>query len=685
MSYSIFFSDRLNKGEITVEDSAINRDTSLGLVGRSVADYGIPLNTNFLHLLENFANATPPANPVEGQLWYDTREGVDQLKLYDGTGWVAAGGLKKSTTEPDSTNSVNGDLWVNTSTSQLYLYSGGSWILVGPQTTSNTGIIATEIVDTNNTEQNVLQILIDGVVVGLLADENFTPKSPIAGFDKVWEDTSTILRKGLNLSRSVSGEQAKISGTAAYAERLIYGNTEILAENVLQSNVENLLTKKLRVQNNGGIDIGSPANMRIIVTGTDSVISHLGSGTFDIRNTEYSTPALRVKAGVSDNNIGINNASPDASLDVTGNIKVSSTAEIGGNTSITGNLTVTNDLTVGNNAGIQGNITGYSLFPDQTNSYNIGSNGLRYNGAYIDAIRTNQILPLDSGSVITVQAELQGNADTATKLKTPIQLQIAGDVQSNIVQFDGTGVQLKTVNTALTSDAINAQTSGGAALATDEVLAFRSGTGLVKIAQNDFIGTIPFFPLGTILPYAGVDEPLTLWKWCNGQALLWAEFRPLATALGMVESDATTWKYDTDATIVAAGYFRLPDLRGRMATGNMSMTDGISVLAAGSTNRITAANSEGFVSGDEDKTITEANMPDHTHDLESQNGEQFYAFTEAIADDTAVEVSSGGGIDNTTGFKLDNTGGVSSLTNDPMDVTNPYLTTNYIIYVGEPS
>lgn len=683
MAYNVKFTDELNKGSIIVEDSEINTDTSLGLVGRNVADYGETLNTNFLHLLENFANANPPSNPVEGQLWYDTREGVDQLKIYDGTGWVAAGGLKKASSEPDSTNSVNGDLWVNTNTAQLYLYSGGTWILVGPQNSKNTGIQAKEIIDVQNITQDVLEILIDGVVVGIISDENFTPKSAIAGFNKIWEDTSTIIRKGINLNRSIGGEAARISGTAAYAERLIYGNTEIAAENVLRSNVENLLTKKITIQNNNGIEIGSPINTRLVVEGTDSVIQHLGSGTFDIRNTQYTTPAVRIKAGDTDNNIGINNTAPDASLDVIGNVKISSTLEVDSNTSVNGNLTITNDLTVGNNVDIQGNVTGYNLFPDQTNSYNIGSNGLVYNGAYIGTLRTNSILPLDSNNIITVEAELRGNADSATKLITPIQLQLSGDVASNIIEFDGTGVQLKNLSTTVTTDIIENQTSGGTALTTDQVLAYRSGTGFVKITQSDFVGALPFFPIGTILPYAGIEEPATLWKFCNGQTLLWSEFRELANALGMEEANAATWKYGTDAALVASGRFRLPDLRGRNTVGNMSMTDGNGVLAPGTANRITNANTEGFVSGDQSKTITESNLPDHTHGLESQNGEQFYAFTEAVADDAPQEVSSGGGIDNATGFKLDNTGGLSTVTNDPMDVTNPYLTTNYIIYVGE--
>ena len=681
MPYNVKFTDELNKGSIIVEDSEINTDTSLGFVGRNVADYGETLNTNFLKLLENFANANPPVNPVEGQLWYDTREGVDQLKIYDGTGWVAAGGLKKSTSEPDSTNSVNGDLWVNTNTAQLYLYSGGTWILVGPQNSKNTGVQATEIIDVQNNTQDVLEILIDGTTLAIISDENFTPKSAVAGFNKVWEDTSTIIRKGINLSRSIGGDQARLTGTAAYAERLIYGNTEILAENVLRNNIENVLTKKITVQNNNGISIGSPVNTRLTVEGTDSVITHLGSGTFDIKNTEYPAPAIRIKAGDTNNTVGINNNAPVATLDVVGDASISTDLTVGNNIRASGNLTIDNNLNVGNDTDIQGDVTAHHIRPQLTNTYNIGAGDKSYNGAFVSTLYTNNILPLDSNNVITVQAELRGNADTTTKLLTPVKLQLSGDIASNIVEFDGSGVQLKTMLTSITTDIIENQTSGGTALTTDEVLAYRSGTGLVKITQTDFVGALPFFPIGTILPYAGVNEPATLWKFCNGQELEWDKFLLLATALGMIKDNSSTWKYGTDNTTT----FRIPDLRGRGTIGNIGMTDGIGVLGAGSNNRITSSEASvlGAVAGDETKTISESNLPEHTHTLESDAGEQFYAFTETIADDTAPEVTAGGGIDNASGFALNKTGGLTTPTNDPIDVTNPYVTTNYIIYVGE--
>ena len=46
MAYEIPFTDEANKGTITVEDNAINTDTSLGLIGQNSTGYGISFNTN---------------------------------------------------------------------------------------------------------------------------------------------------------------------------------------------------------------------------------------------------------------------------------------------------------------------------------------------------------------------------------------------------------------------------------------------------------------------------------------------------------------------------------------------------------------------------------------------------------------------------------------------------------------
>ena len=70
MAYTIVKSD----GTVltTIADGTINTSsTSLGLPGRNYAGYGQSLDTNFVHVTENFASSTPPAQSLRGQIWYD--------------------------------------------------------------------------------------------------------------------------------------------------------------------------------------------------------------------------------------------------------------------------------------------------------------------------------------------------------------------------------------------------------------------------------------------------------------------------------------------------------------------------------------------------------------------------------------------------------------------------------------
>ena len=59
----------------TVQDGTINTvSTSLSLPGRNYAGYGQSINTNFVRITENFAADVPPANPIKGQLWFNTSD-----------------------------------------------------------------------------------------------------------------------------------------------------------------------------------------------------------------------------------------------------------------------------------------------------------------------------------------------------------------------------------------------------------------------------------------------------------------------------------------------------------------------------------------------------------------------------------------------------------------------------------
>jgi microcystin-dependent protein len=46
--------------------------TDLTLIGQNVVEYGLDQNENFVYVLENFANTTPPLQPLQGQIWFNT-------------------------------------------------------------------------------------------------------------------------------------------------------------------------------------------------------------------------------------------------------------------------------------------------------------------------------------------------------------------------------------------------------------------------------------------------------------------------------------------------------------------------------------------------------------------------------------------------------------------------------------
>ena len=92
MAYTIVKSD----GQVltTIADGTVNTSsTSLGLPGRNYAGYGNILDTNFVHVIENFANTAPPSNPLRGQLWYNTNANTLYVCPADGTSnanaWLA--------------------------------------------------------------------------------------------------------------------------------------------------------------------------------------------------------------------------------------------------------------------------------------------------------------------------------------------------------------------------------------------------------------------------------------------------------------------------------------------------------------------------------------------------------------------------------------------------------------------
>lgn len=57
--------------------------TSLTLPGRGAINYGLNIDEDLVHILENFYYSSAPVNPTRGQLWFDSVS--NELKVYDNT------------------------------------------------------------------------------------------------------------------------------------------------------------------------------------------------------------------------------------------------------------------------------------------------------------------------------------------------------------------------------------------------------------------------------------------------------------------------------------------------------------------------------------------------------------------------------------------------------------------------
>src|SRR6056300_432118 len=464
MPYIVNFTDKDNKSPITVFDNTSSQDTSLTFPGRNVVGYGQIIAENFLNLLENFSSASQPVNPVEGQLWYDTTNGV--LQLYDNTSWKAASNIQKGPTEPSVANSKVGELWVDTTNQQLRIYTGSRWLLVGPSESSidgkRYGPAVEKIVDQDNFDKNVLTFYIADTPVVILSRDSFTPKIEIKGFDQV--------KAGINIATPANaseetefasiflgGELPKLIGTAKNADALNVGGVEVSAGKFLRSDIVNTTDQGLNVRNNAGLTIGVDGNFQVTTSATAAKLYNSSAGSsvdLQVNRNGIPTTVLRVL----DNKVGINIAAPDEALDVDGNIgltgalKISSTAETTnlstGSIVSQGGAAFAKNLLVGGAANITGTITSQVAKPQLNDTYDLGEATTRWKTVYAKSIQADEI-------VGTINGNITGNANTATNLKNVTSFALTGDVVSPAVQFDGqVGSSTKTFATTLTANIV---------------------------------------------------------------------------------------------------------------------------------------------------------------------------------------------------------------------------------------
>jgi microcystin-dependent protein len=427
MSYQVRYTDstNLDKPALTVEDNTINNSTPLQFPGRNITGYGTIIAENFLHLLENFANDSSPDNPVEGQLWYDNTSGVNQLKIYDGTTWASAGGLKKGNVEPELATSLPGDLWVNTDTQQLYLYTGSGWILVGPRFSegARTGAEPEFIIDTLSNAQPVVSNYINGERVCIISNTAFTPKTLVTGFQTI--------KAGVNLNSNYN----TYWGTAEKAVALLVGSQTVAASNFLRSDATSNTNFPLNVKNSGGVAIGEDTQLNLGIDGAAGVIFHKTSGSnLDIRMNNNGAIRTVVRIDSSER-VGINNINPQTDLDVggdfnaSGNITADGSATLGGGLTVDGTLNIAGNVSFGTDNTNTVTVSGLIL-PDVNLGADIGTVDKKFQRIWSSRF--------DGDFYGNVFGSLTGNASgSSTKLASPTIFDLDGDITSNEVEFDG--------------------------------------------------------------------------------------------------------------------------------------------------------------------------------------------------------------------------------------------------------
>ena len=327
----------------SIADGTVNStNTSLTLIGKNYAGYGIFLNENYIKLLENFYNSSAPTAPLAGQLWYDSTNNL--LKVYNGTIWKPISSSASGTSQPASP--VIGDLWYDSANAQLKVWSGSAFITVGPSytTTSGTsGAVVETILDSGSASHVVVKFYISNTTVAILSkDSTFTPGTSISGF--------TTIVPGFNLSSAISG--AFFTGTVSTAATL----SGITASQFLRNDQA--------ASSAYAVTVGS------LLVGSDLTVA-TSSGDVSVRNgTSNKNLDLFInKGGVDTKAIGITGT--------TGAVAVPGAFSVTGATTLTGAVTASTTLAV---TGIT--TVSNKILPNVTGTIDIGASGTKFGNVH---------------------------------------------------------------------------------------------------------------------------------------------------------------------------------------------------------------------------------------------------------------------------------------------------------------
>ena len=357
----------------SVIDGTVNTTaTSLTLIGKNYAGYGIFLNENYVKLLENFAYDSAPIAPLTGQIWYDSSSTL--LKFYTGSVWKPIHTSMAASTPPSG--SIAGDLWWDTANAQLNVYSGSTWVLIGPLTSTGTGTsgpAVETILDNLSGSHVIVRFYVSNATVSIITkDSAFVPQTAITGFPTLYP--------GMNLSTTINN--AQFTGNASNSHAL----SGLTSAQFLRSDQNTTTSSTFGVINNTGLTVGGSNNFNIAVVG----------GAVQLTN----------QANGSDLNLFVSpGGAPARAININGTTRA---ITIDTNLAVTGYQAVTGNLNVTGSSNLTSAKISTALYPATDGTIDIGTTSLKFNNIYA----TNFVGNVTTTAPATLPSIVKSGADT---------------------------------------------------------------------------------------------------------------------------------------------------------------------------------------------------------------------------------------------------------------------------------
>jgi len=297
MAYSINRTSSPASG-ITVADGSVNNTFDIAFIGKGYTNYGEIIQENMLHIMENFARATPPTNPTPGQLWFNTNTSVLFVRTEGSPGtWLSlldpvVGSIDethiKATAQIELSKiaaGVAGNIIIaNTSGVPTYRSMSGAISM------DNTGVttLAPNAVGPSHVQNGVIQSnhLSASIHISTLTASNITLAANSIGSAHL--QAGSVGASEISTNAVGSSELANNAVAAGHIQTDAVGSSEIQNAAVLSSHLSaSIFANKFDTKDLSAsvITVNTPSGDAMIFDAGDSRITiHDGFGNFSIKS-----------------------------------------------------------------------------------------------------------------------------------------------------------------------------------------------------------------------------------------------------------------------------------------------------------------------------------------------------------------------------------------------------------------